>query len=48
MSASVMGTGGGIGVSSTRAEDIFDIGIEIGEMLAQAADEGKKNNDWSG
>lgn len=42
MSASVMGTGGGIGVSSTRAEDIFDIGIEIGEMLAQAADEGKK------
>ena len=42
VSANVMGTGGGIGLSSTKSDEIFDIGIEIDEMLSQAKTDGKK------
>lgn len=42
VSANVMGTGGGIGISSTDEDRLFDIGVEVGEMLSEAADEGKK------
>ena len=42
ISANVMGTGGGIGLATTKTGEIFDIGIEIDEMLSQAKACGKK------
>ena len=42
ISANIMGTGGGIGLASSKTGEIFDIGIEIGEMLSQAKTDGKK------
>ncbi len=42
VSASIMGTGGGIGVSSSGQDKFFDIGIEIGEILKKASKLGKK------
>ena len=42
VSANVMGSGGGIGISSSDQDHFFDVGIEIGEMLVNAAKEGKK------
>lgn len=35
ISASVLGSGGGIGLSTTNNNDIFDIGIEIDNMLQE-------------
>lgn len=42
VSASVMGVGGGIGLSASEPDRFFDIGIEISEMLAKAKKAGKK------
>ncbi len=42
VSASVLGSGGGIGVSSTNDNSIFDIGVEIDGMLKEFKDKGKK------
>lgn len=42
ISASVLGTGGGIGLSSDRDDAFFDIGVEIEEMLKTARKKGKK------
>lgn len=40
ISASILGTGGGIGISSEN--NFFDIGVEIDEMLEKAQKKGKK------
>ena len=40
ISASVLGTGGGVGITSEK--DFFDIGVEIDEMLEKAQKKGKK------
>ena len=42
MSASVLGTGGGIGFSSESDNAFFDIGVEIEEMLQSAQKKHKK------
>ena len=42
LSATVMGTGGGIGVSSTDQDAFFDIGVEIDDMLRAASSAGRK------
>ena len=42
ISASVLGTGGGIGLSRSDTEDFFDIGIELEEMLENVKKKGKK------
>lgn len=42
VSATVLGTGGGIGYSSEKENRFFDIGVEIEEMLKKAREEGKK------
>ena len=42
VSASVLGTGGGFGISSSRDDAFFDIGAELDEMLNCAGKEGRK------
>lgn len=42
ISASVLGTGGGIGFSSEKENPFFDIGVEIEEMLKKVKDSNKK------
>ena len=42
ISATVLGTGGGIGVSSQNENTFFDIGVEINEMLQIVQKQGKK------
>ena len=42
LSATVLGNGGGIGLSSTENESFFDIGVELEQMLIKAAKENKK------
>lgn len=42
VSASVLGTGGGIGYASEREKEFFDIGVEIESMLQKAQESGKK------
>lgn len=42
ISASVLGTGGGIGYAAEMENDFFDIGVEIESMLQQAQERGKK------
>ena len=42
LSANVMGTGGGIGISSTDRDEFFDIGVEIDGMLQKAQNSNKK------
>ncbi|MCR4755300.1 MAG: KAP family NTPase [Lachnospiraceae bacterium] len=42
ISATVLGTGAGIGLSHTEQDDLFDVGVEIDEMIVKAAKKGKK------
>ena len=42
LSATVLGTGGGIGYAFGQENDFFDIGVEIESMLQQAQQNGKK------
>ncbi len=42
ISASVLGTGGGVGLSKTLTNEFTDIGVELDEMLSIAASKGKK------
>ena len=42
ISANVLGTGGGIGVSTTDQDELFDIGVELDEMLKKATEHRKK------
>ena len=42
ISATVFGTGGGLGYASEQENDFFDIGVEIETMLQQAQEKGKK------
>lgn len=42
ISATILGTGAGLGFASTDQEGFFDIGIEIEEMLKIASDAGNK------
>lgn len=42
ISASVLGTGGGIGFSSEKENPFFDIGVEIEEMLVEVQKKNKK------
>lgn len=42
VSASVLGTGGGFGISPENEDHFFDIGVEINEMLKKVAEKGKK------
>ncbi|MBO4640130.1 MAG: hypothetical protein J5710_10285 [Treponema sp.] len=42
VSATVLGTGGGIGISSQKDDSFFDIGVEIAQMLKIAQKKGKK------
>jgi hypothetical protein len=42
ISATVLGTGGGFGVSSENVNKFFDIGIEIEDMLKETQKKGKK------
>ncbi len=42
ISATVLGTGGGVGYSAEKEDDFFDIGVEIETMIQQAQDKGKK------
>lgn len=42
ISASVLGTGGGVGISKTLADGFMDIGVELDEMIKHAASQGKK------
>lgn len=42
LSASILGTGGGIGYSAEKEDIFFDIGVEIEEMIQQAEEKGKK------
>lgn len=42
LSASVLGTGGGIGYSKQTDDKFFDIGVEIQKMLEKAGEKGKK------
>lgn len=41
-SATVFGTGGGVGYSAEREDAFFDIGVEIESMIIQAKENGKK------
>ncbi|MCR5503601.1 MAG: hypothetical protein K6F53_11390 [Lachnospiraceae bacterium] len=41
-SASVLGTGGGIGLSAQKNEDLTDPGVELNEMLRISTEKGKK------
>lgn len=42
VSGSVLGTGGGIGVSAEKNNEFFDIGIELDDMLSKITSQGKK------
>lgn len=42
LSATVLGNGGGVGYSSEKSDSIFDIGIEIEEMIVKVSEKGKK------
>jgi hypothetical protein len=42
VSATVLGTGGGIGVSAEKEEKFFDIGVELERMIVTAYENGKK------
>lgn len=42
ISATVLGTGGGVGYSSEKEDLFFDIGVEIEIMIQQAQENGKK------
>lgn len=42
ISATVLGTGGGVGYSSEKEDPFFDIGVEIEIMIQQAQENGKK------
>ena len=42
LSASILGTGGGFGISSEKQERPFDLGIEVESMIVQAAGKNKK------
>ena len=42
ISASILGTGGGIGISTEKEDKFFDIGVEIRKMLAIAKSKNKK------
>lgn len=42
LSATVFGTGGGIGYSAEKEDAFFDIGVEIEEMIQQAREKEKK------
>ncbi len=42
ISASIFGTGGGLGISTEKSGEFFDIGVEIDEMLKAAARHSKK------
>jgi hypothetical protein len=42
VSATVLGTGGGIGVSEEKEEKFFDIGVELERMIVTAYEKGKK------
>lgn len=42
VSATFLGTGGGIGLSSDKEDKYFDMGVEIEEMLKAAQQKGKK------
>lgn len=42
ISASVLGTGGGVGFSSENNENFFDVGVEIEKMFQLAQKKGKK------
>ena len=42
LSASIMGTGAGIGISSLQDDSLFDVGVEIKEMLKTMQNKGKK------
>ena len=42
ISASVLGTGGGIGYAAEKEDVFFDIGVELESMIKQAQEKGKK------
>lgn len=42
VSANILGTGGGIGLSKTENEDFNDIGVELDGMLKKSTEKGKK------
>ena len=42
VSANVLGTGGGIGISATPADEFNDIGVDLDEMLDRATSHNKK------
>lgn len=42
ISATVLGTGGGVGYSAEKKDPFFDIGVEIETMIQQAQENGKK------
>lgn len=42
LSATILGSGGGIGYSAGKEDIFFDIGVEIEEMIQQAEKKGKK------
>ncbi len=42
ISATVLGTGGGVGYSSEKENVFFDIGVEVESMIQQAQENGKK------
>lgn len=42
ISATVLGTGGGVGYSAEKEDPFFDIGVEIETMIQQAQENGKK------
>ena len=42
ISATVLGIGGGVGLSAEKENAFFDIGVEIEEMLREAQEKGKK------
>ena len=42
LSASILGTGGALGLSTERSDEIFDLGVEIDEMLKAASAHRKK------
>lgn len=42
ISATVLGTGGGVGYSAEKEDPFFDIGVELEDMILQAREEGKK------
>lgn len=42
ISANILGTGGGIGISGQKQDDLIDVGVELNEMLRISAEKGKK------